>query len=278
MQSSPDIRGALGNLSRHYRVHNPNARISASEDEGFAAFGVGVLGAVADYDQLVDLALAAALNIMQAMCGDEWHPTEVRFAHACPEDLAPYRFFGSPMHFDQRESALIFPAYWLDRAPRGADRLLNRMMAHTVSGIEASAVEDLVARVHRMLPAMVFDGKASLAAVAIHLGLGTRTLNRRLAEGGSSFAELRERACHAIARQFLEGTTMAAGEIAALLGYAHSSAFTRAFRRWSGMSPVQWRAAHHRRTGRPDTAKASDAATPVDRHQAGAPSTDSGGS
>ena len=72
-------------------------------------------------------------------------------------------------------------------------------------------------------------------------------LGRRLAAEGVSFRQLHEEARYGVARQLLEDTRMAANRVADRLGYASASAFTRAFQRWSGMGPAQWRAQASRR-------------------------------
>jgi AraC-like DNA-binding protein len=131
------------------------------------------------------------------------------------------------------------------------------MMAHRIGDIEAHASEDLVGGVRRMLPALILEHTTSLAVVAKRLGLGVRTLSRRLAAEGTSFMQLREEASDAMARQLLEGTRMQVNEIASFLGYATPGAFTRAFYRWGGMVPTQWRLSERRRSLKQSEAKGS---------------------
>jgi AraC-like DNA-binding protein len=249
MESAPDVRTALDELSRHFRVHNPNVAITVVEEHSFVVFGYTIqrTGIVAR-EHILDFAMAIALNLMQAMCGLDWRPIEVRFAHARPRDLRPYGFFRSALRFDEGETGLVFARDWLDRRPRGADPLLHMMMAHRVGDIEAHSGEDLVSQVRRMLPAMVLEHTTTVAVVAKHLGLGVRTLNRHLAADGVTFMQLREEASKAIACQLLESTRMPATEIAGFLGYANPGAFTRAFCRWTGVAPTQWRASKRRRS------------------------------
>jgi AraC-like DNA-binding protein len=248
MESAPDVRTALQEMSRHFRVHNPNAAITVVEEESFAAFGFAILQAGLEAEEhILDFAMAIGLNILQAMCGPDWHPIEVRFAHARPRDLGPYGFFRSVLRFDEGESALVFARHWMDMRPRGADPLLHMMMAHRVGEIEARFSEDLVGEVRRMLPGLFLERTATLAVVMKRLGLGARTLNRRLAAEGTSFLQLREEASNAMALQLLDSTRMSVTEIAGLLGYANPSAFTRAFYRWSGVAPTHWRSSKNRR-------------------------------
>ncbi|EIC21573.1 helix-turn-helix transcriptional regulator [Thiorhodovibrio frisius] len=85
-------------------------------------------------------------------------------------------------------------------------------------------------------------GDTSLAHVARLFALHRRTLNRRLKAHGTSFKILIEEARYDVARQLLRDTSLPIADIAASLDYADASAFTRAFKRWSGVSPGAWRA------------------------------------
>jgi AraC-like DNA-binding protein len=251
MQSSPDVRTALRDLSRHFRAHNPNSAVTVVEEDAFFVLGYTIQRpGVEAHEHILSSAMATGLNLMQAMCGPDCHPIEVRFAHARPRDLGPYQFFQSVLRFDEGETGLAFARHWLEVRPRGADSLLHMMMAHRVSAIEAHSGEDLVGQVRRMLPALIVAHTPSPAVAAKHLGLGVRTLNRRLAAQGTSFMQLREDAAHRMARQLLESTRKPVAEISGSLGYANPGAFTRAFCRWAGVAPTQWRQSKRRRSQR----------------------------
>ena len=117
------------------------------------------------------------------------------------------------------------------------------MMRERVAELLAGAVDDddIVGRVRRQLRAMVTARRCSVEAAAEHLGLNVRTLKRHLAAAGTTFLQLREEARYDIACHLLQRTRMPVGEIAAMLGYAECSSFTRAFGRWAGMGPAEWR-------------------------------------
>jgi len=85
-------------------------------------------------------------------------------------------------------------------------------------------------------------GQARAGQVAALFSMHARTLNRRLNEFGTGFQELVDEGRFEIARQLLEDSAMEVRQIAAVLDYADASAFTRAFRRWSGTTPARWRA------------------------------------
>jgi len=251
MQSSPTVRTALEILARHLWVHSPSVAVTLVEDGSFATLavtfqGTGLEGLV----PYLDMGNAIICNIMRGLCGHHWQATEVRFAHGRPRNLAPFRqFFQAPLRFDTGETALVFAESWLDRPLPSADPLLHTMMKQRVNELASMAGDDISSQLRRMLPALVTSHGDSLAAAAKRVGLATRTLNRRLAAEGTSYLQLREETRYTIARQLLTGTRMPANQVADRLGYANSSAFTRAFRQWSGEAPAAWRASKARGSG-----------------------------
>ena len=249
-QSAPDLRTALGLLVQRSHLHNPGATIGVVESDAVATLSWTIVEAgIPSHEQLLDGAMAIAFNLMRALCGPGWLPSQVRFARARPADVTPYRqFFQVELRFGAEETCLVFSRHWLDQASRLADPLLHKLMQQQVGALALAAGGDLVDQLRRWLPQLITTQRASLAAAAKTVGLSARTLNRRLAAAGTSFTRLRDGARHAIACQLLESTRMAASEIAMIVGYANSSAFTRAFTRWTGLGPTQWRASKLKRS------------------------------
>lgn len=94
------------------------------------------------------------------------------------------------------------------------------MIQHRVHGLELLSGEDLVNQMRRTLLSLVTEHSASSAVAARHLGLSTRTLARRLAAEGTTFAKLRDEARYAMAQQLLGFTTMPCSEVACRIGRA----------------------------------------------------------
>ena len=88
------------------------------------------------------------------------------------------------------------------------------------------------------------EATARIGGIATLFGLNERALIRRLQAAGTGFQELVDECRFDMARHMLEHTTLSIGEIADGLGYARSSTFIRAFKRWSSMTPAIWRIAH----------------------------------
>lgn len=244
MQSSPTVGEALQVLAGHYRAHDGGAVI-AMEVEGRTAtlsYKVVVPG-VSALPQIYSLVLAMGTSYMRTMLGDAWRAREMLLPFARPADVSALRkAFEAPLRFDADVAGLVFPAAELAAPLATADTFLYTMMLERLQQIEALATADLTDRVRHLLASMIYIEGWSASMVAARLGVSLRTLNRRLAYAGTTFKMLREEACRDAACQLLASTNKPTGEIAAILQYSDQSAFTRAFRRWQGVAPAQWRA------------------------------------
>jgi AraC-like DNA-binding protein len=243
---SPDVGTALRSLIRYMHLHVRSAVTALAVDGGVASFSYDIVEPnVEAHDQAGDGAMAAYYNGLRELCGPEWKPLEVCFAHRKPVDAGPYRrYFRVPLHFDAEQYALRFSAYWLNRRLPETDPELLRLLQSQIDVLEARSSEALPDQLRRVLRAGLFTGHARTDNVARLLSMTGRSLNRRLNAFGTSFQELLDETRFEIARQMLEDSAMEAGQIAELLGYAAPGVFTRAFRRWSGTTPTEWRAAH----------------------------------
>lgn len=248
MQSAPTLRVALEIGTRQLRLHNPVGSLAYARSGSFCTFSYTILGpGHAGDEQSLDMAIAGMFNAMRTLCGNHWQPVEARLAHSRPRDVAPFRrFLQAPVVFDSDETALVFRSQWLDLPLATADPFLHLLMQQYVREMDLDPGEDVSSQLRRVLPALLTGGRATPQEAARRLGFGVRTLNRRLAEAGSSFQRLRDESRYSIARQLLGNTHMPAGRVATRLGFSNASALTRAFLRWSGMTPTQWRGSHRR--------------------------------
>lgn len=240
---SPDVGTALRSLVVHFHLHARGAVIALKVSGGVATLAYEVLTPdnVA-VEQNSDGAMAFAFNILAALCGPEWKPLEVRFVHRQPVDSTPFRrFFKAPLVFDAGQNALAFSDDWMNRPLPGGDPALRRLLQKQIDALEARHREDLPAQVRNVLRTALLTGHGSADQVAALFSMHSRTLNRRLNAFGTNFQQLVDATSLNITQQMLENSAMDVRAIAAALGYADPSAFTRAFRRWSGTTPAQWR-------------------------------------
>ena len=248
MRSSPTVGDALAAFARHLDVQDQGGTVWVKSDRDHAILGYTLLDAeVESLDQIMACAIAIGTNILRSLCGPRWRPDEVLFAFSRPKRLSPYkRFFEVPTRFDAECTGIVFQSRFLSAPVPSADLLLHKLMEERVHELKRTSEDDVVTTIRRLLRTMVTEPNCSVSAAAERIGVQRRTLNRKLAAAGTTFHQQREEARRERACQLLENTGTAAADIAEILGYADSACFTRAFQRWTGSTPTQWRASRRR--------------------------------
>ena len=246
MKHAPDVGTALRSLVSYMHVNVRGAETSLIVEGEFALLGYKVcLPRVPAVEQVCDGVVATAMTIMRDLCGRDWKPHEVWFAHRRPENDRPFtRYFQAPLRFDAELSGLVFPARLLDDPLPGNEPELGHLLQAQIKELEARLVDEFPEQIRTVLRTAVLMDHSSADQVAALFSIQTRTLNRRLQAFGTNFRELVDQVRFEIARQMLENTAMEVQQIADSLGYARASALTLAFRRWSGTTPTAWRAKH----------------------------------
>lgn len=192
----------------------------------------------------VESIFAAVHKFFRAMTREQARVGRLMFRHAPPAYAAEYeKFFGIPVRFRCRENAAVFERKLLDAGLSGAFPSLHKQAEYLVEKRlqrmprKSGAVADLEEAFSRH-PELLGQG---IAQVSRRLGLEPRTLQRRLQEHRQSFADLQAQARYRMAMQLLEGPQDIEG-ISERLGFSDRRSFTRAFQRWNGMSPSEFRA------------------------------------
>jgi AraC-like DNA-binding protein len=251
---SPNVESALRSLVRYLHLHIRGAVTTLEVSGRTATFAYKIYQPDAEAtDQIGDAAVATMYNIMLELCGPKWNPLEVRLAHRKPDDIAPFRkFFQAPLRFDAEDNALVFFTESLRRPLPQAEPELRRLLATQIAALERQYTDQFAEQVRSILRTALLTDHGSADQIASLFSMHSRTLHRRLTAAGSSFRELVDESRFEIARQMLTDTDADVSHVAYVLNYADSSAFTRAFRRWSGATPTQWRVRQNRkRTARP---------------------------
>jgi len=203
---SPDVGIALRNLVRHLHLHVRGAAASLVTHGNSSELAYAIHQShVQATDQVGDGALALLFNIMRELCGREWTPIEVRFAHHKPDDVAPYRrFFRSPLRFDAGQNALVFSTHWLRYRLPDTDSELSQLLQRQIDALEIRHGGDFPEQVRSVLRTALVSGRAKADQVAALFSMHTRTLNRRLNVSGTGFQGLADEVRFEIARQMLE--------------------------------------------------------------------------
>lgn len=243
VQHSSDVGTALKSVVRFTHLVVRGASTSLSVQGNLAIWGYEIhQPRLQATDQAGDGAIAMFTNVMRKLCGPQWKPVEVWFTHRAPDDIGPYRrFFQAPLRFDADQYGIVFNASWLMRNLADDDPELRRLLHQQIAAIEGRYKQDFPEQVRSVLRTALIARHATADRIAALFSMQSRTLNRRLREFGTGFQQLVDEVRFEIARQMLETSAMDVTQIAAALDYADASAFTRAFRRWSGTTPAVWR-------------------------------------
>ena len=248
MQASPNVAHAIEVMGKHFHVHDQGARFSVEAGGNVVRLCYRLTARDVDMiEEIYTLAAMAALGFLRGLCGKGWRPLEFELPFRRPRAVDALRkALGVPLKFDAEQLKMIFPASDLARPLPSADPLLYRMMAERIEQLEARQRRDLIGRVRNVMQTVIFTQTARASIVASRMGVSLRTLNRRLRAEGTSLQAIRDAVTAEAACQLLGNTEKSASEVALILGYSDSSAFTRAFRRWHGVPPAQWRARRRR--------------------------------
>lgn len=243
MKHATKVGAALADLARYLDLHDRGGVVTLDMDGDPCALGYAVIEpGVEASDQIHDLALAIGCNMMRTLCGRSWTPSIVELPRRRPRDAEPWRrFYRAPVVFDAPRGALRFPRRWLEAPVPTADRSLHEFLQRHADAARGEAEAGVVFEVQRVVRGCIAEGGGHAAQVAHLLGVHPRTLNRQLAAAGATFQQVRDEVLHTMALQLLRATSMSVAAAAAALGYADATAFIRAFRRWTGHTPAQWR-------------------------------------
>ncbi|MEW5838149.1 MAG: AraC family transcriptional regulator [Pseudomonadota bacterium] len=204
---------------------------------GYAVHRDGVAG----MDQILDTSITVGFRVLASICGAEWSSLAIHFAHHPPKDITPYRrVFAAKIQFGSVISGIEFSSDWLERPIKGADKL---HYAKAYKTLQASPLNSrkFIEQVKDALPQMLLSGVPLSPSIARHFAISERTLRRRLEAEDQSLHQLISNTRFELAKQLLRNTNLPITSIAKALQYQDPTAFSRAFRSWSTLSPAQWR-------------------------------------
>jgi AraC-like DNA-binding protein len=258
LMTSPTIGAAFAGLARYYSLLCSAGRWSRLDEPDEH---VGLLFDLERGEPLatrcaIEFALGETVHFATVLAGRRVPLVEVRFPHQRPADEAPYRrFFGAPVRWGVGQAALVIPRSALDLPLVKADPHLAAYFQAQADALvrkgAAEITEPLSSQVRRRVIEALPSGPPALPAVARSLGQSPRSLRRHLADEGTSFQALVERTRNELAVRYLSDSKLTVSEIAFLVGFSELSPFLRAFRRWTGLTPGEYR-----QGGRSDASRA----------------------
>ncbi|MDT8990291.1 AraC family transcriptional regulator [Curvibacter sp. APW13] len=245
LQSAPTLREAIGSVQQFQRLISDGGRFQliAGETASWVVYHPRQ-GVLAFSPHQLEAVLAAVVNFCRWVTGTAATPLRAQFSHAAVGPLTGYRSsLHCPVEFEQAFSGLLLANELLDRPLPQADAQLAsvhrqyaqaRLAALSTSG---NVVEPL----RQWIAAQLQGGVPTREQAAQAFGLTPRTLARRLQHESVHFSALVDQARRQLACQAVGQTQRNFTDIAQSLGFAEAAVFHRAFKRWTGRTPGQWR-------------------------------------
>jgi AraC-like DNA-binding protein len=245
--SSTNLREGLSRLVRYQRIIGEASDMSLKQSPDSYALELHIHGdTVPAPRQSHDAALAYLLAFLRWMTGSPIAPLRVGFAYDQPVDTAAYAaLFQCPLVFGATRYSMEFSRSVMESRLATGNATLAQMHDQFAGDYLARFEQTRVThQARQVLCRLLPQGEPKRQAVASALSMSTRTLQRRLQEEQTSFQQLLDETRQALAMQLLRQRRLTLLEVAYLLGFADPSNFFRAFKRWFGMPPGQYREQH----------------------------------
>jgi len=192
------------------------------------------------HPQTTELSLGVSLRVFRLLMGADYVPLKVHLPHDPLTPRADYvQYFGCTPEFATRAAGFTVRTADLSR-PLRRDDVAHRAVVEYLNSItpqDAGIVESVRTIVRQLLP----TGAATLDVVAGQFSLHPKTLQRRLADAGTTFAALVDQVRKDAAERYLRDTGISLTHLARELGYAEQSVLTRSCKRWFGTGPAAYR-------------------------------------
>ena len=188
--------------------------------------------------------LVSAVSIARQVCPVPLVPVEVLVRHPAPRSVAAHEvWFGCPVRFGAELDAILYADETLARpnilGDEGISQYLTTHLDAELSQITREP--EVVTQAKAAIAQALSEGAPKMSDIARGLGLSARSFHRRLSEHGMSFQTLTESTRRDLAEGLLRDDRHTLAEIAFLTGFAEQSSFTRAFKRWAGVTPASYR-------------------------------------
>ncbi|HTJ94712.1 MAG TPA: AraC family transcriptional regulator [Pararobbsia sp.] len=192
---------------------------------------------------LIEQQFAQHVTHLMDVAGREARAIKACFTYAAPPHADLYaEYLGCPCYFDQPECELHYPAVILDQRPQLAHRLTSTLLQETCDRLigETKTAAGVAGEVYQLLMREpgVFPSMEDAAKI---LKLTPRTLRRYLESEGTTFAQISDDVRCSLATEYLRSTKLSTDDIAILVGFSETSNFRRAFKRWTGKAPTDFR-------------------------------------
>ncbi len=247
MMSSPDLRGLLERVQRYLRIISDFISFTVTCDQEHCQARLEISSADTEVAwQRYAFTLMSLLSLIRWIMMRDLRPLAVELTTTARDEVQPYQAaFGCELRCGAAANALLFSRSDVDLPlPTAQPRLASvheRVVGEYPGRMDHSRT---TVRVRAAIPEHLADGEPRRGAIARALGMGERTLQRRLEAEGTSFRRILDDTRKELARGHFEQGHLSLAHVAYLLGFNDQSSFFRASKRWFGMTPQRYRLRH----------------------------------
>ncbi len=240
--TQPTLQDCMEVICRFCSELFPPLEMHLQPEDNRLMFVIGENMDLSHYKQyLFELNTVSFYNIFNSLVGNEHQILGVDFSYPEPSWGHIYRrYFKCPVRFNQPQTQLIIDA----EVAHYELPLANRQMAISA---EEKLFENIPTRTLCLLPMRLrrllmrcYGAFPSLESAANNLGMSGRTLSRKLAEESTTYQQILDAVREKLATEYFSRGGESVTQIALVLGFTDSSNFTKAFRRWTGVSPTEF--------------------------------------
>jgi AraC-like DNA-binding protein len=241
--ASSTLRTAFNRVVRYIHVVSEDLDIELADTPAGLKVILDLEKSVFTLPQHHDVVLSVIMHMCRFNYGDELMPTEVCMAHSQPPcEKIISAFFRIPVIYDAPASSITLSKSDVDMTLRSGNRELallhdEFLMKYLIEIKKGDIVRQIQSVIIENLP----SGNVTDNLIARELNLSERSLQRKLKERGTSFRAVLDNVREMAAIQYIKNPVNSMSDIAFLLGFSEQSAFSRAFKKWTGTSPIKYR-------------------------------------
>lgn len=250
-RTSATVAEALQTFEHYLAAYSPAIGVHVAplpgDEVAFLEFKV-LLANPPAHPQTIELSLGVTLQVLRFMLGSQYSPTVVHLPHEPLSSREEYlRYFACTTRFEQRRAGFTIPARDLER-PLVQDQQAHRAVLTYLDTVIDRHDHTVRTSIRGLVRQLLPTGAATLTVLAAQYRIHPKSLQRRLAAEGTTFAALVDDVRREMAQHYLRDTGVTLAHLARELGYAEQSVLTRSCRRWFGASPAvlrkRWRTEH----------------------------------
>lgn len=196
--------------------------------------------------QDAEMTLMAVVALIRILYSSTWMPTAVYFSHEAPDDITEHiKLLGSNIYFNKPVNQIFFKKTLLDTPVHNIDLQLKKSLSITMEQLLAINQQQLTQNWLHPFQEKIIEalenGVPKIDDIAEQMFMSKRSLQRKFTNDGLSFLGVIESIRYKLASNYLSASEMLLQDIATVLGYSDVSSFSRAFKRWTNMTPLEFR-------------------------------------